>query len=224
MQKELNVVDICTAFGLYIRFIMSLDELETSAEDISRNAFAIMMQNQRCISAQATSLPDAVVEQTKKNKLFNDLLCVVEQKGLKSSSRQLESCRSYLIAVTSALWYIDGHQSTLSSHCFDIPELFQLFKGYNFPQLSKHRKREHVNLNADKVATHVASLDHLLLAWLNTPEWLCFREATEKFAHALDSYLSYLRSQNKKMKVYHDSPASDKTSIQLLQANQSPSS
>ena len=85
-----------------------------------------------------------------------------------------------------------------------------------------------MNLNADKVATHVASLyDHLLLAWLNTPEWLCFREATEKLARALDSYLSYLRSQNKKMKVYHDSPAShvaDKTSIQLLQANQSPSS
>ena len=54
-----------------------------------------------------------------------------------------------------------------------------------------------------------------------------FREATEKLARALDSYLSYLRSQKKKMKVHHDSPAShvaDKTSIQLLQANQSPSS
>ena len=51
------------------------------------------------------------------------------------------------------------------------------------------------------------------------------QEATEKLARALDSYLPYLRSQNKKMKVHHDSPASpDKTSIQLLQANQSPSS
>lgn len=53
-----------------------------------------------------------------------------------------------------------------------------------------------------------------------------FREATEKLPRALDSYLSYLRRQNK-MKVHHDSPAShvaDKTSIQLLQANQSPSS
>ena len=221
MQKELNVVDICTAFGLYIRFIVSLDEPKTSAEDISRNAFAIMMQDQRYICAQAPSLPDAVVERTKKDKLFNDLLRVVEQKGLKLSSGELESCRSYLIAVTSAL-------STRSCCGCDIPELFQPFKGYNSPQLSKHRKREHMNLNADKVATHAASLyDHLLLAWLNTPEWLCFREATEKLARALDSYLSYLRSQNKKMKVYHDSPAShvaDKTSIQLLQANQSPSS
>ena len=34
VQEELNVVDICTAFGLYIRFIVSLNESETSAEDI----------------------------------------------------------------------------------------------------------------------------------------------------------------------------------------------
>ena len=107
VQKELNAVDICTAFGLYIRFIVSLDELETSAKDISRNAFAIMMQNQRRTCTQAPSLPDAVVEHSKKDKLFNDLLHVVEQKGLKLSSRQLESCRSYLTAVTSALWYIE---------------------------------------------------------------------------------------------------------------------
>ena len=55
VQKELNVVDICTVFGLYIRFV-SLDEPETSAEDISRNAFAIVMQNQRRICAQAPSI------------------------------------------------------------------------------------------------------------------------------------------------------------------------
>ena len=57
VQKELNAVDICTAFGLYIRFIVSLDEPKTSAEDISRNAFEIMMQNQCCICAQALFLP-----------------------------------------------------------------------------------------------------------------------------------------------------------------------
>ena len=50
-----------------------------------------MMQNQCRICAQAPSLPDAVVEQTKKDKLFNNLLCVMEQKGLKLSSGQLES-------------------------------------------------------------------------------------------------------------------------------------
>ena len=83
VQKELNVVDICTAFGLYIRFIMSLDELETSAEDI---CICDYKQNERHICTQAPSLPNAVVEQTKKNKRFNDLLRVVEQKGLKLSS------------------------------------------------------------------------------------------------------------------------------------------
>jgi len=55
---------------LYIRFIVSLDEPKTSAEDISRNAFAIMMQNKCRICAQAPSLPDAVVERTKKDKFL----------------------------------------------------------------------------------------------------------------------------------------------------------
>ena len=40
------------------------------------------VQNQCRICAQAPSLPDAVVERTKKDKCFNDLLHVVEQKGL----------------------------------------------------------------------------------------------------------------------------------------------
>ena len=81
-------------------------------------------------------------------------------------------------------------------------------------------------MSADKLATYVASLyDALLLAWLDTPEWHAFKEATEKLARALDSYLSYLRSQNKKMQIHHDSPGisvAAKTSVQLLKPNKTP--
>ncbi len=86
------------------------------------------------------SLPEALVERTKKDKLFNDLLRLVEEKELKFSHSQLESGKSYLTSVTSAIWYIDGHQSTLSSRGCEIPELFKPFKGYNCPSLAKHRK------------------------------------------------------------------------------------
>jgi len=96
VQKELNAVDLCTAFGLYIRFIVSLDEPETSAEDISRNASAIMMQNLCCSLHTSSISPRCSCRAEQEGQLFDDLLRVVEQKGLKLSSRQLESCRSYL--------------------------------------------------------------------------------------------------------------------------------
>ena len=194
----------------------------SSSLDVSKNAFEIMMHNQRRVSKP--TLPDALVERTKKDKLFNDMLRLVEQKGLKFSPGQLESGKSYLTTVTAALWYIDHHQSTLTDRGCEIPELFKPFEGYNTPSLSK---RKHISLSTDKLATHVASLyDALLLAWLNTQEWHTFREATEKLARALDSYLSYLRSQNKKMQIHHASPGisvADKTSVQLLKTNNTPS-
>ena len=105
-----------------------------------------------------------------------------------------------------------------------MPLLFQKFNGYNNPE---HRKREHVNMSADKLAEYIASLYNLLLlSWLNTSKWREFREATEKLAQALDSYLSYMRSQGKKMKEHHISPGvpvTDKTSVQLLKVNDTPS-
>ena len=67
---------------------------------------------------------------------------------------------------------------------------------------------------------------NLLLAWLNTPGWASIREATEGLAQALDSYVLYLRKQNKKMKIHHSAPVAevvDKTSVTLLQANPAPS-
>ena len=151
MENNLNTVDICTAFGHFIKFTVSLGEPGViSSLDVSKNAFEIMMQNQRCISKP--TLLNVLVEQTKKDKLFNDLLRLVE-KGLKFSPGQLESGKSYLTTVTSALWCIDHHQSTLSDRGCEI-----LFKGYNTPSLSKHRKWEHTSLSAYKLATHVVSL------------------------------------------------------------------
>lgn len=48
-------------------------------------------------------------------------------------------------------------------------DLFMPFNEYNCPELSKHCKRDHENLNADKLAAFAAFVyDALLLAWLNT--------------------------------------------------------
>ena len=45
VAKELNTVDVCAAFGLFIKFTVSLDEPGVSSTlDVSKNAFEVMMQ------------------------------------------------------------------------------------------------------------------------------------------------------------------------------------
>ena len=46
-----------------------------------------------------------------------------------------------------------------------------------------------------------------MLAWFNTPEWAPLKEVKEGLTCTLHSYVVYLQSQNKKMKVHHCSPA-----------------
>ena len=113
IDNDLNTVDVCTVFSHYVKFTMTLNEPGVrSSLDESKKVLEIIMQNQ-CRLSKPTLPGVLVVEQTKKDKLFNDLLWLVEQKGLKFFPDQLESGKSYLTTVTAALWYIDHHHCTL---------------------------------------------------------------------------------------------------------------
>ena len=226
VDKSLNVSEVCSSFGQFIKFVVLVDTGEgTSSLSVTKNAFVMMMNAQR--TACQPSLPRLNPEKTKKDKLFNDIVNTIDKKGLKFSSGQLESGKSYITTLTSTLWYIDQHHCTLATRGYHVPDLFKPFSGYKRPELSKHRKRDHNSLNADKLSAFASSLyDSLLLAWLNTPQWASFREATEQLARAVDFYVGYLRSQNKKMKTHHLSeaiPIADKTSVELLPVNLTPS-
>ena len=142
VEKDLNVAEVCASFGHFVKFIVSVEKPgESSGVTVSRNAFAIMMRSQH--SACQPSLPNPLVERTRKDKLFNDILQLVAKQGLKFSPGQLEAGKSFLSTVTSVLWYIDQHQSSLASRGCNVPELFKSFQGYNCPELSKHRKHDH---------------------------------------------------------------------------------
>ena len=68
VNKELNTVDVCTAFGHFVKFPVTLSQPGVSSSlDVSKNAFEIMMCNQQRLSKP--SLLDALVERTKKDKL-----------------------------------------------------------------------------------------------------------------------------------------------------------
>ena len=179
------------------------------------------MANQRLLCTP--TLPDRLHERTKKDKLYNDLICLVGGMGLKWQSGEVNSGKSFLTTLTNALWYIDGHHESLVSRGCKIPKLFKPFEGYNVPELSKHRKRQSTNINSDTLSAHVSSLyDVLLLSWLCTKKWEELRAATLTLAKSLDSYLAYLKEQSKKMTLHHYSApqsVADNATISVLASN-----
>ena len=130
------------------------------------------------------------------------------------AKKALTTGKSFLATVSSVLWYIDGHEETLSSRGCLIPERFRSFHGYNLPEISMHRKRTHTkSLSCDQLATHAATLYYaLLLSWMSTTKWKEIKDA-------------YLKDQAKKMREHHSSddlPVAEKISIALLPTNSNP--
>ena len=113
VDKTLNVSEVCISFGQFVKFVVSVGSSGGSSLTVTKNAFTIMMCSQR--RACQPSLPHLLSERTKKDRLFNDIVKMLDQKGLKFSSGQFDSGKSYITTLTSALWYIDQHPSTLAS-------------------------------------------------------------------------------------------------------------
>ena len=207
-----------TACSKFVVSVHEVGESSTQATTVFKNAFTIMMESQRRISAPA--LPEPIPEHNKKDKLYNDLLNLARERDLKLRHCDIESGKKYFMTLTSVLWYLDGHHTTLSNRGYKIPEIFKKFQGYNTPELSKHRKRQHINLDSEKLKNLVHLLyDHLLVASLSTPQWSVFHSATTSLANNLNSYLEYLKSQSTKMKIHHSVSnfvVKDNVSVQLL--------
>jgi len=54
----------------------------------------------------------------------------------------------FVRALSSALWYIDGHHHTLKEAGCPVPEMFSGFSGFNRPEISQDRKRSVMNMEA----------------------------------------------------------------------------
>ena len=186
VSETMNVLEVCRMFGHFVKFRVSKQTVSTGEQtsDPVKNAFEVMMASQ--LQLCRPKLPEKITEKNRKDKLYNDLICLLDGKGLKWSDGEVSSGKSFLSTQMSVLWYIDGHE-TLSSRGCSIPDLFRSFQGYNLPEMSKHHKRTHTNLNCDQLASHAAALyDVLLLSWMGTRKWKAIRDATEALAKSLD--------------------------------------
>ena len=76
----------------------------------------MLMANQRKLSRPA--LPKYVEERTKRDKLFNDIMKLLEGMGKKWCSGEVQSRKSFLTTLANVILCIDGHH--------EIPELFIL--------------------------------------------------------------------------------------------------
>jgi len=126
--KDMNVCDVCRSFDSYVRLqVEDSQDHRGTPTTTAPDAFAVLMANQRLLCTP--TLPDRLHERTKKDKLYNDLICLVGGMGLKWQSGEVNSGKSFLTTLTNALWYIDGHHESLVSRGCKIPKLFKPFEG-----------------------------------------------------------------------------------------------
>ena len=188
------------------------------------NAFSVLMQSSHLRSQPG--LPQKVPERNKKEKLYNDILMMLEEENVAFPGDEVESSgHAFLRVVVDSLWCLDGHHDALRKQGCPIPELFSHFNGYNMPEVSKHRKRTISNLSGSTLEM----LSSSLYRNLQKPFWSyeklkSLRKNTEQLARSISSYADYLSSQRKKMKILHSmaSPVrhlSDSMSVTFVKAS-----
>ena len=194
VDSHLPADDVCKQFGSYVR--LNCEE-EAGAEAVPvQNAFQIMMANQRSLSRRS-QLPARIDRpRNNKDKLFNDLVDLFEEKNWKWCDGGDVHGKSFICTLRDALEARQG----------PIPDPFNKFVGYNTPEKSKHRKRQVGNLSFDILVKHVAALhESQMTIWMQQSRWSELRACVCKLTTVLDDYCSYMRQRCKAAKVRQES-------------------
>lgn len=198
----LSVHEVTSMFGVYIKYFVTVREVENPV-DPPRNAFDVLMH--ASVSLSYPAVPSRISARNRKDDLYNAVIDLFEQKNLVVPHSDANLSGKCLVkALCNVLWYIDGQHETLSARSCHIPEVFSPFQNYNKPELSKHRKRERVNLSEVELRGLSSDLFVLLLnSYWKRNEWSSFKEHVEALARSLVDYADYLSDKNKKMKNHH---------------------
>ena len=79
-----SVCSVCEEFGKYVKFVVQVNSEEAApSTSAGRNAFAIMTTAQRQLQEGDSGVPFSVPVKTNKDKLFNDLVCLMKELGVK---------------------------------------------------------------------------------------------------------------------------------------------
>jgi len=105
--KDRNICNICRSSGSYVRLQVEDSQDHRGAPTTTApDAFAVLMAWFALFAYLAWSPP-------RENKLYIDLICLVDGMELKWQSGEVNSGKSFLTTLTNALWYIDGIMKAL---------------------------------------------------------------------------------------------------------------
>ena len=93
----------------------------------------------------------------------------------------------FILTLRNCLWYINGHHQTLSDRSHRIPAIFEAFKDYNVPKLTKHCILTWMQIIILK--KHAGYLKEFLLSpWMKQQKCTTIKAATEQLAESVDGY------------------------------------
>ena len=125
---------VCSQFGNYIRFSVDLEEEDSVGLHAATlpNAFVIMAASQRRLQLGDTGLPFAAEVKDGRDRMYNDLLGLMREMGVKWSDPRVFGA-TFLKNLRDVLWYIDDHHDTIAAQVPAVPKVFAKFNGYNCP-------------------------------------------------------------------------------------------
>ena len=124
-DKYLNLAQVVATFGSYVKLVTrepSTDAATVPSKEKSQpmNAFEVMFASQRRLN-QPSLPPRREPIRTKKDKLRNDVIVLLEQNELSWKSCDIPSIGEQLVGnLTETLWYVDGHHDVLKDRGFQI--------------------------------------------------------------------------------------------------------
>ena len=154
-----------------------------------------MMAAQRSYTSLPPPFPE--LKPNKKIALKKDLIKWCERNGLGWSHDEIDQQGKIFVSrVADVMWELDGHRGTLLNRGYAVPAMFDDFVNYNQPAKAKHRKREHGNLEKQKVVELSQMLFELAgKVFMKRQAWKPVREALLRLADNLRNYASYLEKQ-----------------------------
>lgn len=196
--------EVGSVFGQYVKYVTVSEEIVPSSTSC-QNTFDTLLASQ--VSLSQCGRPPLVDVKNAKDKLYSSILEYFEKQELDWRSDEIKTQGHLCVRkLTEVLWILDGHHDVLSEQCCPVPETFHGFQGYNNPTQHKHRKRVISNLESGVLHKQSSSLFDLLHApFWSLRKWQAFRRDVELLAKPLNSCGEYLKCQNSKQKLLHNS-------------------
>lgn len=204
VDPSIQLCDVLVSFGQFIWYNVVIRVTTPVSVGVTTlvqpNIFAYMMQNSaRMAAAERVSLPDLLPERNNKDKLYNAIIAFLQKNDFTWISKGNLHGAPFVRALSSALWYIDGHHHTLKEAGCPVPEMFSGFSGFNRPEISKHRKRSVMNMDAKNLKEHATALkEFLLTSWIKHERWKQMYQSLDLLASSLEKYVFHLIEKKQK--------------------------